>query len=271
MWIPLEVRVWMLRSSLFLHLFLSSVQLLRFNSSSNRISLGDENMSLVSFPTMKPHRGGGALSLQMPPRSPVQVTGFDLTIIPTLSWPPWGDALMLYILVTDFIHSAGQWDSTQIMELMSGKKRSLNTYKKNIDIWGSLQDPKTGGGTLHAERKMKPVLKGNQRQKIMVTQGEIGRRQKKGKRPLSYSFNIPSLVHYYNKMLQALHLVNSCSWLSHWRPDVQAQRVTILTSWFIDAVFCCALTREKWGVLWALFKGQRFCSWGLYPPECASS
>lgn len=122
---------------------------------------------------------------------------------------------MSYILVTDFIHSAGQWDSTQIMELVSGKKRSLNTYKKNIDIWGSLQDPKIGGGTLHAERKMKPVLKGNQRQKIMVTQGEIGRGQKEGKRPLSYSFNIPSLVHYYNKMLQALHLVNSCSWLSH--------------------------------------------------------
>lgn len=101
------------------------------------------------------------------------------------------------------------------MELMSGKKRSPNTYKKNIDIWGSPQDPTIEGGTLHAERKMKPVPKGNQRRKIMVTQGEIGRRQKKGKKPLSYSLNISALVHYYNKMLQALHLVNSCRWLSH--------------------------------------------------------
>lgn len=71
----------------------------------------------------------------------MQVTGFDLTIIQTLSWPSWGDELIWYILVMNFIHSTGQWDSTQIMGLMSGKKRSPNTYRKNIDIWGSPQDP----------------------------------------------------------------------------------------------------------------------------------
>lgn len=101
---------------------------------------------------------------------------------------------------------------------------------------------------------MKPLPKRNQRQKITVTQREtVRRRQKEGKRPLSSLFtSYTSLSSSYYKMLQAGCLVNSYSWLSHWRPKVQAQSVAILTSWFIDATFCYILTREKWG-LWDLF------------------
>lgn len=44
-------------------------------------------------------------------------------------------------------------------------------------------------------------------------------------------------------MLQAWYLVNSYSWLSHWRPEVQS--VAMLTSWFIDAVFFAMFSQGR--------------------------
>lgn len=129
------------------------------------------------------------------------------------------------------------------------------TLLKFCDSWMERREALTSTGRVHSFGVVHKTRKeeGTQRGKWSQYIREVRDRrlwshkeregdQRKEKDPLaSYLFNIIALVYYYNK-----HPISSCSWL----PQSEA----ILTSWFIDTVFFCILTREKWEGLWALFR-----------------